>query len=422
MKETKNDKSACETAHFRFGLIAPVIQGTYPDESRAEYCRRITQAPLTLPDGSVIRYQPKTVEKWISLYQKEGMDGLMPKVRSDKGDTRVLTQESIKEIHRLKEKYPRLNATQIHQRLIEQGMIRATISVASVQRFIKRNDLKGARNPACKDRKAFEEEYFGGMWQADTCYLPYITENGRQRRTYLLLILDDHSRMIVGAKIFYQDNGFHFQKVLKDAVSVYGIPNKLYVDNGAPYSNEQLSMICGSIGTVLLHTPVRDGASKGKVERNFRTLKERWLYGIDVSKITSLEEFNRELSAYVRRHNVTCHGGTGDIPLERWRKTNERIRPIKSREWLDECFQNRISRKVGKDATLTIDGISYDSPMQFISTRVEIRFLPDRMEDAYILHEGGHYPLRKTNRVENGQTKRHNQAAIDYRMGGCEHV
>ena len=54
-------------------------------------------------------------------------------------------------------------------------------------------------------------------------------------------------------------------------MAAYGIPHKLYVDNGAPYSNDQLSYICGSIGTVLLHTPVRDGASKGKVERNFRT-------------------------------------------------------------------------------------------------------------------------------------------------------
>jgi len=84
------------------------------------------------------------------------------------------------------------------------------------------------------------------------------------------------------------------QETLKEAIAAYGIPNKLYVDNGSPYSNDQLSFICGSVGTVLLHTPVRDGASKGKVERNFRTLKERWLYGLDVSQIQGLKEFNRE--------------------------------------------------------------------------------------------------------------------------------
>lgn len=102
------------------------------------------------------------------------------------------------------------------------------------------------------------------------------------------MILDDYSRMIVGGRLFYQENAYNFQKVLKDAVAAYGIPNKLYVDSGAPYKNRQLDMICASIGTVLLHTPVRDGASKGKVERNFRTLKERWLYGLDLKQISSL--------------------------------------------------------------------------------------------------------------------------------------
>lgn len=46
-----------------------------------------------------------------------------------------------------------------------------------------------------KDRKAYEEAYFGGMWQADTCYLPYIRENGKSRRVYLIMILDDHSHL-----------------------------------------------------------------------------------------------------------------------------------------------------------------------------------------------------------------------------------
>ena len=44
------------------------------------------------------------------------------------------------------------------------------------------------------------------------------------------------------------------------------------VDNGAPYSNEQLSLICGSIGTALIHNRPRDGASKGK------QLYERYFY------------------------------------------------------------------------------------------------------------------------------------------------
>ena len=51
------------------------------------------------------------------------------------------------------------------------------------------------------------------------------------------MILDDRSRLITGGRFFYQDNSFNFQKVLKDAVATYGIPQKLYVDNCSPYKN-----------------------------------------------------------------------------------------------------------------------------------------------------------------------------------------
>jgi len=410
--------SPIKTAHFRFALIAPVIQSTYSEASASAYFRRVTEHPITLLDGTTFRYNPKTLAKWAQLYKNGGMDALLPKARSDKGSTRTLNDVAIEEIFRLKVKFPRLNATQIHIRLIEEGLIPADVSVASVQRFLKKNDLKSARNINIKDRKAFEEEFFGGLWQADTCYLPYITENGKSRRTYLVMIIDDHSRLIVGGRIFYNDNAYNFQKVLKEAVATYGIPNKLYLDNGSPYSNEQLTLICGSIGSVELHTPVRDGASKGKVERNFRTLKNRWLYGLDTAQFQSLREFNEELMAYIRKHNTTIHSATKETPLDRFMKTNSHIRTPRSSEWLAECFHNRIVRKVNNDSCISIDGTYYYAPMQFINMKVEVRYLPDGMEDAYILYDGLHYPVRLTDKVANGKTKRNNLPVIDYAKRG----
>ncbi|RGD96636.1 hypothetical protein DW826_00915 [Clostridium sp. AM34-11AC] len=95
---------------------------------------------------------------------------------------------------------------------------------------------------------------------------------------------------------------------------------------------------CVSLGILLLHTHVRDGASKGKPE---------------------------------------------------------------SRQWLDGCFYNRITRKVRKDSTVTIDGVCYDVPMQFISAKVDIRFQPDDISSAFILFDDQKFPIRQTNRNEN---------------------
>jgi len=411
---TKHD---ADIAQFRFALIAPVVQGLFTDASATAYYKRIAQNPLTLPDGTIVKYSYKTLEKWKSQYSIGGLDALLPGKRSDLGSSRALNDEAISEIYRLKEEFPRMNATQIYYHLIKESFIPACVSVDSVQRFIKNNDLKSARNPNLKDRKAFEEDSFGKCWQADTCYLPYITEDGKSRRVYCMIIIDDHSRLIVGGGLFYNDNAYNFQKVFKQAVATYGIPDKIYVDNGCSYSNEQLSMICVSLGTVLLHTKVRDGASKGKVERHFRTLKERWLYTLDMESITSLSQFDGMLKDYIRTYNTTFHRGINSSPMDRYLNSGYKIKQAPSAEWLDECFLNRITRKVRNDSTVSIEKVSFDVPMQFIGARIEIRFLPDDMDSAYILFEGRHYEIRKTNRNENCRVKRQNP--IDYsKIGG----
>lgn len=71
---TKKLSDAAAMAQFRLALIAPVIHGLYPDASRNAYYRRVTENPLTLPDGSVFRYSPKTLSKWVSLYQNGGIE------------------------------------------------------------------------------------------------------------------------------------------------------------------------------------------------------------------------------------------------------------------------------------------------------------------------------------------------------------
>ena len=53
-KDTETARHDAEVAQFRFALIAPVVQGLYPDASATAYYKRVTASPLTLPDGSTV--------------------------------------------------------------------------------------------------------------------------------------------------------------------------------------------------------------------------------------------------------------------------------------------------------------------------------------------------------------------------------
>jgi len=128
------------------------------------------------------------------------------------------------------------------------------------------------------------------------------------------------------------------------------------------------------------------------------------------------------LSEYIRTHNTTAHSVTGQSPLDRYLASNEKIRKPRSAEWLLECFHNRLIRRVNRDATVHLSGMVYDAPMQFIGQKVEVRFVPGDVQSAYILYGEEHYPLRLTDRVANGKTRRNKAYQIDYGKEGNTNV
>lgn len=403
------------TAALRLSVIQPAFNGTFPDMNKQAYYVRIAEKPLKLPDGREVRYSPGTFSCWESDYRKGGFDALMPKQRTDKGHSRRLDADVIAGIYELREKFPRLTATGIRDKMISDGMINAAdVSVSTFQRFIKKNNLKGACAPGRKDRRAFEEEFSTGMYQADTLYGPYLKEGSCFRRTYCIMLLDDRSRLIVGGRFFYQDNSTNFQKVFHDAVATYGIPQKLYVDNGSPYKNEQLSLICGQLGCVLIHTPVRDGASKGKVERNFRTLRTRFLDTLEPAKIKNLDELNSLLAAYIRTHNTSVHSATGATPYARYMEDLAHVRMPGSRQWLEDCFLHRVRRKVRNDSTILLHKQLYDVPMEFIRSTVEVRYRPDEPDSAFLLDGSTRIPIRPTDKTANSKVRRNNGYSLRY--------
>ena len=413
------DADQIAEAQWRFGLIAPVIQDTFTEKSASAYYQRVTENSLIKPGGIVAKLKPGTLEKWTSAYRRGGFDALLPKHRIDRGSTRALSSEAKAEIVRLIEKFPRLKGQQIWECLREHALIDQSVSVRSVQRYIRANDLRNPAITETKVRMAFEEAEFGMMWQADTCYFPKITEDGKTRKTYCICIIDDHSRVVVGSEIFYEDNAANFQKVLKDAIATYGIPRKLLLDNGSPYANEQLSLICGTLGVVIIHCAPRDGAAKGKQERYWRRAKDQKLYGMDMAEVTSLRQFNTEYAGFVHKYNHSFHEGINERPYDRFERTGDHMRRPESDEWLNTAFLNRITRKVRNDSTVTIQNVLYDVPQQFIRTKVEIRYMPNDMSTACIFFDGKKYPIRKTNKVENCHTRRKNlKYTLDYSKVG----
>ena len=60
----ETQKQNAKVAEFRFALIAPVVHDTYVEPSATPYFKRVTENPITTPDGHYRKYSYKTLQKW----------------------------------------------------------------------------------------------------------------------------------------------------------------------------------------------------------------------------------------------------------------------------------------------------------------------------------------------------------------------
>ena len=97
-----------------------------------------------------------------------------------------------------------------------------------------------------KDMRRYEREHINEVWCGDSSVGPYLNVNGKKKRTYVISLIDDASRMIVGINIFFNDNYINLMSVMKTAVTRFGRPKILNFDNGSTYKNKQIDLLAAN--------------------------------------------------------------------------------------------------------------------------------------------------------------------------------
>lgn len=374
MVEQDFDGAGWALARSKFGLIAPAVNGTYPDKNKTAYFKRMEGTPVTFEDGQVRYIKASTMAEWLRKYEQGGLSALLPHRRSDAGSYRRLDDEVACSIRSMHERFPKMPATSIYEALVGNGTItRTDVSLSTVQRFCRRVFVPSPDE--VKERRAFEAEFVNGIWQADTLYGPFVNVEGKRSRAFLQTIVDDKSRLIVGSRFTLNDDTASFQGLLKHAICAFGIPAKLFVDNGSAYRNTQLSTICAKVGIVVAHAPVRDGAAKGKIERLNRTIRTKFLSTMADDCNMSLDELNAKLAEWVVDYNATVHSSTNRTPIDIYGEAAASVRPIDKTK-VDDLFLNSLTRKVNNDNTVRLEKVSYDVPMGHVGERVLVLFEP----------------------------------------------
>ena len=260
------DRHQDDVAVFRYGLIAD-LKDLPPGTERAAAIRAKAKRLYTIPGSKRTRVAAQTLRDWLRSYQRNGFEGLKPKARTDCAQPRHMSPDTIETLLSIKRNDPELSVRKVIEQARNTGDISADTPLPSstIHRLFAREGLMEPppQSPG-NDMRRFVYSYAGELWQADAMHGPRIADKrGRKRKTYLLAIIDDATRVIPYASFAFADNTPQFLIVLREAITRRGLAKRLYVDNGSSFRSRQLAVICARLGITLIHARPRHAPGKG---------------------------------------------------------------------------------------------------------------------------------------------------------------
>lgn len=216
---------------------------------------------------------PKTGYKWLDRYQREGWAGLADRSRRPHSSPSATSAELEKKIVQLRGNRS-WGGRKLRRRLQDLGY-RDLPSASTITAILHRHGLiEPEASQQARAYSRFEYEAPNQLWQMDFKG-HFATGTGR---CHPLTALDDHSRFNLILHACRDERGATVQAILADTFRRYGVPERLLVDNGAPWGNDAqhrltpLTAWLIRLGVIVIHSRPYHPQTVGKDERFHLTL------------------------------------------------------------------------------------------------------------------------------------------------------
>jgi len=270
-------------ALFRYSLIREPADPALPPRRRGALVRALAAREHTGPDGRPVRVARVTLDRWIRAYATGGYAGLLPTPPHVVPRT---PRDVLDLALAIKAEEPDRTAAQVAE-VLRVGYGWAP-SPRTLQRHFRREGLPARGRPGAVAYGRFEASRVNELWVGDHLHGPVVAGH----KAYLFALLDDHSRAAVGYRWAAAEDTVRMEAALRAALAARGVPDMLYLDNGAAFVSAQLLRSCAVLGIRLVHSRPGRPQGRGKVERNpgfrehrpQRGVKRRFLRSVCLSR------------------------------------------------------------------------------------------------------------------------------------------
>lgn len=378
-------------AFFRYTVILPLIEAEAGTIRKTAHM--LSQTVFNDPvNKRTITFGERTIFTYYGNYKKYGFEGLKPKIKSNKGKHPSISEELLKDILNLKEELPCRSAQKIVAMLeIVKKVDKGFLNVRTVNRILYYYGY--TRENLSKDTRVYvkhEKKAINIMWQSDIMEGFYISDGSDSSKlVYLIGFIDDHSRRILHCQFYFDATLTRLEDSLKKAVTKFGAPTSLYVDNGKVFISDNFKLICAKLGIKLIYSTPYHPQGKGKIEVFWRNVQSSFVTEIKQNKVLNIMELNDMFQGWLKtEYHDRIHSSLSKTPVESWMGSLNQGTKLNffSPVQLDEIFLHYDERTVDKYGCISFEGNTYEIDGQLVGKKIGLRYSPFHLDSIHVYY------------------------------------
>jgi len=344
----------------------------------------------------------RTVSNYVRRYRQKGRAGLLfyhPRPSSPRVHDESLGNKIVELVRELPTRsVPTLRRLLSEDKRYAEKIL--CISNRTIYRFLSENGLghrqrhRMMREDGRRAYRAFEAPHSMALVQGDARDGIWLTlPDGKTSKSYLFLWIDDFSRKILFGKYYLSEKLPCLEDSFKYMLLRWGIPLRIYCDNGAVYISRHFMGVLAELEIKQLRHKPYQAHAKGKIEALNRTIKNEFQAEAALADFHTIEELNSAFWAWVEVvYNKRVHSATGESPDERFLKgLPEQHRRINDLQSFSRMFLWKDSRTVSKYGKIKLYSNQYPVQQAPHGTVVQVRFDPFNLDEVYIYDGDNHY-------------------------------
>ena len=279
-----------------------------------EYQKRVKGIRLAKHRGielaaEVLDVTIRTIYRWLKAFKDHGYEGLKAKSRRPHTIHRI-SNDVVKRIIELREKY---------EEGCEKIALNLGISSRTVHKILTIFGLISERRKRTRWR-FYQRKHSNSLWQMDfTCIYDDL---------WLFMMIDDHSRFIIGHKLMKIPNVADVLDLLEQCMCEFGTPKQILTDHGAQFYHSRggvtkFDMFCLENNIKHILASVKHPQTTGKVERKFGVIKDHLeRKGVMDTRVPN-EQVGSIIDEFVEYHNYSRYHFTyerytfGDVEVRK---------------------------------------------------------------------------------------------------------